>query len=168
MWYLTAELVVLSFFDKDVSSEAEILMAKELQTFEKPTVFDGGKPKFLTNIFDDTTIQLHDFVDENSWFLLEQATSFLYVTKNTPESPWSQLLKDPKLWPEAEDFQMLALWVHELPVTNDAAERAVKDAQDVAHSAHSPDVRESIMIVKTEHRRKFKKLSKLSLNFIND
>ena len=89
MWYLTAELVVLSFFDKDVSSEAKILMAKKLQTFEKPTVFDGGKPKFLTNIFDDTTIQLHDFVDENSWFLLEQATSFLYVTKNTPESPWS-------------------------------------------------------------------------------
>ena len=63
---------------------------------------------------------------------------------------------------------MLALWCSEISVTNDGSERAVKEAQDVPSSCYTKEGRKSFMIVKSEHRRKFPKLSKCQLKCIND
>ena len=77
-------------------------------------------------------------------------------------------MKDPKLWPEFDEFQMLAYWCSELQVTNDGSERAVKDAQEVANASFSQKTREDIMLVKGEHRRKLPKLCKMSLFQMNN
>ena len=57
--------------------------------------------------------------------------------------------------------------MREIPVTNDAAERGVKNAQEVKSSAFSTCDREKLMLIKNEHRRKHTKLDKQSLKHIN-
>ena len=51
-------------------------------------------------------------------------------------------------------------------MTNDGSERAVKDAQDVASSSFSQEGRRDTMLIKSEHRRKFPKLSQSNLKLI--
>ena len=53
-------------------------------------------------------------------------------------------------------------------MTNDGSKRAVKDAKDVASSSFSQEGRRDTMLVKSEHRRKFPKLSKSNIKFINE
>ena len=49
----------------------------------------------------------------------------------------------------------------------DGSERAVKDAQDVANASYTQEGRRDTMLVKSELRRKFPKMSKCSLKCIN-
>ena len=110
--------------------------------------------------------RLSDLIDENSWYILEKAKQYLNVV-GVP-STLGQLSENPQHWPELMEFQMLAPWISEIPVTNDGSERAVKDAQDVTSSSYTQEGRKDTMLVKSEHRRKFPKLCKRNKKWINE
>ena len=61
----------------------------------------------------------------------------------------------------------LAVRVSELKVTNDAAERGVKNAQEVADVSRNPLHRENVMLVINDHRGRMARLRKADLNAIN-
>ena len=54
-----------------------------------------------------------------------------------------------------------------IEVTNDAAERGVKNAQEVADAARDPNLRENILQVMTDHRSCIGRIQKANLNQIN-
>ena len=59
---------------------------------------------------------------------------------------------------------MLRKWVGEISVTNDAAERGVKLAQEVALQRQSESLREQSMIAISDHRSNVCDLNKSSLS----
>ena len=80
LWYLTAELIPLSLFDKDVSIEAKQQIARKLTQISVPENFQSGKPSFakiIDMINNDNLSCLAELVDENSWFILEKGKEFL-------------------------------------------------------------------------------------------
>ena len=55
-----------------------------------------------------------------------------------------------------------------IPVTSDASERGVKNAQENTNCAHTAEVREGHMLVKNEHRRKHTSMTLMNLKSINE
>ena len=136
-WYLTPELVTLSLFDEETSCEEKGAIDKRLHQYKIPKQFDKGKPKF------DDVKDLVFCITEQSWFLFSSASAFLSLNDGTAPT-YSQLEKSPNTWSECQEFLRLAVWVKEIPVTNDAAERGVKNALEVKASASSAFNREKI------------------------
>ena len=48
----------------------------------------------------------------------------------------------PMLWNDYDEYVRLQEWVKQLPVVNDSAERAVKNAQEMAMVTRDPDYRD--------------------------
>lgn len=163
LWYLTPELVMLGLFNANMSIDDKQLMAATLQTYEKPLVFEEGKPNFETIIekLGDKKPPLSVFINEQSWVLFERAKPYLILTENqthgwslveADKAPFSWLQEHPAVWTDYDEFLWLRKWVSQLEVTNDAAERAVKNSQEVACAARDLRHREDIMIVMNKHR----------------
>ena len=64
-------------------------------------------------------------------------------------SNFARLKEQPAVWTDYKEYLELGKWVMDLFVTNDAAERGVKDTQEVALSSKSESTRECNMLVKT-------------------
>ena len=80
----------------------------------------------------------------------------------TPGLVW--LSEHPATWSDYDEFCRLKLWIDELQVTNDAAERAIKNAGEVADATNDPNHRENVVLVMNDHRGRISKLRKGDLN----
>lgn len=110
LWYLSEELIALSFFDRDVSAQVKKLMVSALQ---KPASDDPPK-RITVDITKIHEMQLHDFVTMTSkkfFHLLSIPDSFLQT--------------DPDKWITSPDYLKTEEIVRALRVTNDTAERGV-------------------------------------------
>ena len=56
----------------------------------------------------------------------------------------------PLLW--NDEYVILQEWVKQLPVVNDSAERAVKNAEEMAMVTRDPDHRDNVILVMNDHR----------------
>ena len=69
-------------------------------------------------------------------------------------SSFARLKEHPVVWTGYKEYLELGKWVMDLSVTNDAAERRVKNAQKVALSSKSESKREFNIIVMNMKRAK--------------
>ena len=59
-----------------------------------------------------------------------------------------------------DEFCRMKIWIDELQVTIVAAERGVKNAQEVSDMTRDPNHREKVILVMNDHRNRISKLSK--------
>ena len=153
LWYLTSELVVFSFFDEELSDIERQKMAAKLLTIPRPAVFPAGKPVFPVDLVaDDVAPSLDAFISEKSWLL------FHILGAN---GAW--LLKDINEWNDDDEYIFMYNCVRDLKVTNDCAERCIKDITEYANAAKDSEYREDILMVATDHRDVLNDLRKDSL-----
>ena len=180
LWYLAPELVVLALFDDGLSLDEKGIMAVTLVNTPKPEVFELGKPaqpafRPVLEKLEDGKPPLAVFITERSWLLFDKARDYLDLTRlpvNNPhlaEAPviadeLAWLKEDPAVWTDYEEYMRLSKWVRQLQVTNDAAERAVKNAQEVADLTRDPAHRENVVLVMNDHRGRMARLRKADLN----
>lgn len=141
-WYLSEELVALSFFDPVVPSTTKDLMAKALR--EKLGMEDP--PKRVTIAAE--AIQEHDLED--------------FVTKGTQaffkkmSLPIGYLCEPPDSWNSREDFQKAYNIVQGIKVTNDNAERGVALIQEYNRLlTHDEDQLQYLLQIVAGHRQRF-------------
>ena len=147
MWYLTEELIPLSFFSNNVSDLIKQAMTNKLLA----TTNDGicktrfgsgfGKPQFPQPP-KDTSRDLDFYIGGDSWMffnILKIDSSFL----RKPVVEW----KDNQLYKNAK------LIVDNIKVVNDAAERGLKLAQDFQGAAQKEQHYQNILQV-VENSRK--------------
>lgn len=158
LWYLCPEVVVLALFDDDTTTEEKRLMAAQLLNSPRPQVFARGKPgqpnfdPVATKLTPDRP-HLAVFITERSWLLFD----LLEV-----ETGWLQ--EHPSMWPTDENYNNCKMFCQDIMVVNDPAERAVKDVQDCAQLTRDPHHRDSVILVRSDHRGRVSNLRKANLN----
>ena len=94
--------------------------------------------------------------------LFDKAKDYLVLTQPLVDNPHlaeapviaaelAWLKEDPAVWTDYDEYMRLSKWVKQLQVTNDAAERAVKNAQEVADITRDPAHREYVVLVLNDH-----------------
>lgn len=148
LWYLTAECVVLGFFDKDLPDSTKQEMAQAILIKERPATFAPEKPTFPPHeLLDQPSLSL--FIGSRSWLLFEllgQSGDWLHE----PVSEWESF----------DDYMEMAKVVNDLAVVNDTAERGVKDIEDYANQAMDGTKRENMVLVSNSHRSKIPEFKK--------
>ena len=158
LWYLCPELVVLALFDADTSVQERHVLALTLLNTPCPDNFATGKPgqpKFdpvAAHLGDDRPL-LAAFVTERSWLLFHLLES---------RAEW--LGDDLDTWHDNDDYIRCQLLCLDMEVVNDAAERALKDVTDTAQLTRDPAHRDTIIIVRSDHRGRVANLRKNNLN----
>ncbi len=142
-WYLSQQLVVLAFFDREVAEEEKANMAAALRAIPKPAVFLPKKPRFPTGTLQTVGSTLTSFVGPDSWL----AFALLGI-----DDGWLDL--PPAEWPHDQRYAEMGAIMGDLAVVNDTAERCVKDIQDFANAARDGDHRGNIVLVSGSHRVK--------------
>ena len=155
LWYLTEECVIFSLFDDAVSDEEKAEMATELVAQQRQESLPPGKPKFPDKAKLSVTAKLSDFVGPRSWL----AFSRLATSHN-----WLHL--PPDQWAQDEEFNKMSHIMKDLVVTNDAAEKAVKDVTENANAARDGQMRGRIIAVTCAHRSQAPSLLKSELNAV--
>ena len=128
MWFLTEEMVVLALCDPGVSDDVKSRMVTSMLAAGRPQQFLPGKPRFKPELLQGRppdAPQLFEFVGERSWLIF-----FLMDL----DVAWMQL--PPERWDEEADYRKFKVYVVNLAVVNDAAERAVKVVDDFANHTH--------------------------------
>ena len=154
-WYLSEEMVPLALCDDETSDEETADIVIEMLNAGRPQQFAPGKPVMETHLLDSQPIeeiQLHDFVGEWSWLLLER----LDVAVD-----WMQLP------PPIPRFQEM---VHSLKVVKDCAERAVKDVTEFMNCSRDAGWRDRVQMVVNHHRQllDFQHLTKQQIDNMED
>lgn len=160
LWYLCPELVILALFDDGTPTEDKQLMAVVLLTTPRPLVFRRGKPgqphfNAVAALLTDERPSLADFITERSWLLFDLLG--LAAT-------WLQ--EHPSLWSDDEEYEHAKRFCTDLTVVNDPAERAVKDVQDCAQMTRDPAHRDTVILVRSDHRGRVADMRKPNLNNI--
>jgi len=149
LWYLSEELIALSFFDRDVSAQVKKLMVSALQ---KPASDDPPK-RITVDITKIHEMQLHDFVTMTSkkfFHLLSIPDSFLQT--------------DPDKWITSPDYLKAEEIVRALRVTNDTAERGVAMIQQYSGLlTKSEEQTQFLLQVVAEHRKLFPDSKKMTV-----
>ena len=72
----------MSLFDNDVSAEEKKGVVLKLFSFDFPIVFESGKPSFesIKQDIETSKLTLYNLVNQQSWFILEQAKTYLRAT----------------------------------------------------------------------------------------
>ena len=149
LWYLSEELVTLSFFNRNLDTAEKRLMVKALER-EAPE----DPPKRIT--IDAATIQnkeLHHFITKNSrnfFCILSLPDSFLQV--------------DPEEWMTNADYLAAEEIVHGLRVVNDTAERGVALIQEYNRSLtiNEEQMQFALQVI-SEHRRLYPDTAKSTI-----
>lgn len=149
LWYLSEELIALSFFDDEIGIETKEKMKDSL---EKPA--EPGPPKKI-QIDLNTIINLNieDFVTINT-------KSFFSIN----DLPSEFLHKPVEDWPTDETFLVSKNIVHHLKVVNDIAERGVKLIQDYNKLITNDEQQKQYLLqVVSSYRKKLKDKKKSTL-----
>ena len=166
LWYLMPEHVFLSLFNPMVSIDDKQLLAVTLlsHSCHVHDVFQPGKPDFQTPLLalnSEEIPSLSAFITKDTWFLSFFASK--YLERNNIVCTFAQLKEHPAVWEDYEEYSLLGKWVTDFSVTNDASERGVKNAQEVAFVGKKECVRENAMLVMNMQRAKCPKLNKSNL-----
>ncbi len=151
LWYLTEELVIFAFFDRNLDNVTKQQMARVLRGIPRPATFPPGKPKFPREklIQSGPAVQLSDLIGPKSWLF------FHLVQAN---GNW--LRTHPNQWMNDQEYMRMYDIVKNLEVVNDAAEKGMKDVQEYAKIAKDGKYRDKIVLVSTSHRCKIPKFKK--------
>jgi hypothetical protein len=143
MWYLSAELVGLAFFDAQVNVSTKRLMVKAL---EHQTEMDHDNAKRITvSLKSFQNMNLEDFVTAKSMALFEKL-----------DLPGGLLQLDPEMWGENEDFKLASETLHAMKVVNDHAERGVALIQEFSCLITRDESQlQYLLQVVQEHRRAY-------------
>ena len=158
LWYLCPELVVLSLFDDEVPMNEKQAIAVALLNHPRPEEFNMGKPgqpdfSPVANHLGDEKPPLAVFVTEQSWLLFSHVESDAEWLRNPPET-----------WPEDDDYIRISTLCQDMEVVNDSAGRAVKDLTETAQMTRDAAHRDSIILVRSDHRGRVANLRKDNLN----
>ena len=182
LWYIVPELVVLALFDDEVLNDEKQVMATTLVSIPRPAHFTPGKPghpafRPVIDLLSEEKPSLGVFINERSWLIFHLAAPYLERTRPIPgqqtplapitADPLAWLTEDPAVWTDYEEYVRLQKWMMEIQVTNDAAERGVKNAQEVAEISRDPSHRDNVVLVMNDHRGRLARLRKADLNQIN-
>ena len=144
MWYLSEEMIVFSLADAGCDVDVKSRIAARLVATARPRDFRPGKPEMNVNLLlhqQPDIPQLYDFVGERSWLLFHLLEL---------DAAWLTLPMDQ--WEDDQGYQTFKLYVSNINVVNDAAERAVKDVGDFADYSQDPDRRDDVVQVVNSHR----------------
>ena len=94
-------------------------------------------------------------------FLFKYCSTFLEISKTV--CILAQLKEHPADREDYEEYSVLSKWVNDFAVTNDASERGVKNAQEVAFVGKKECVRENAVLVMNTQRSKCPSLNKSDL-----
>lgn len=151
LWYLTEELVVFALFDKNLSDEERSNMAKRLLEIPRPDNFKLGKPIFPVEKM-SVRPTLESFIGQRSWLLFHKLNA---------DGDWLRL--EIFHWSQHDEYERMRLFLSDLKVVNDLAERCIKDIQEYADIAKDSTYRDAILLVASDHRGVFQDLRKQSL-----
>ena len=151
LWYLTEQLVVFSLFDKYLPNEERKAIASQLSRQRRPAQFHPGKPKFCSYLMRDD-VCLESFVGEKSWLLFDKL-----------DASGNWLNDEPETWENDSEYCRISLFLRDLKVVNDLAERCVKDVQEYKNFSHDSSHRDEILMVASDHRKIFRDLRKHKL-----
>lgn len=147
LWYLSEELIGLSFFDPCVSAESKRAMAVNIR--EKVGVCDPPKRANL-NAEDVGNMQIQDFVTQNTmkfFQCLDISTAFLD--------------QDPETWDSRTDYVANKDVVQHLRVVNDHAERGVALIEEYnCILTKNEEQKQFLLQVVQDHRKQFANSSK--------
>ena len=150
LWYLSEELVALSFFDPEVSVMTKKAM---VQALSRPGSEDVPK-RIVVDSVGINAKQLNDFVSEN--------TCRFFQILNIPFGFLENV--EVEHWERSNEFQGAKMIAEYLRVVNDAAERGVKLIQDFNSSAtKNEEQKQYLLQVIAEHRRAFPEAKKCLL-----
>ena len=159
LWYLTAQLLVpMCFVDDKMDKHTQKQLAKEIYKMEKPQRYLPNKPEFPqfpTSDSGEVQYKIGDFlITDQSWILLH-----LLGIEN--KSEW--LNEEKSKWESDDGVQKLKLFVENVHVTNDLAERGVELMSDFIHKTENEDERQALLQVVEFHRAQFPNLKKETL-----
>jgi len=150
LWYLSEELVALSFFDNEISSETKRKMIRNLDTVGK----DQRLPRASVDAAVVCKKGLEDFVSSNTH-------RFFIITG----LPCDFLKKEVDEWATDESYNFGRSVINSMTVTNDIAERGVSLIQEF-NKLHTYDEEQKqyLLLAVKRHRQKYpdKKKSTLS------
>ena len=112
----------------------------------RPNVFVIGKPGQP----DFNPIAIHLTDDKPSLAAFINARSWLLFAHLDSEAEW--LSDDPAIMTDNEDYNRCKMFCQDLEVVNHSAECAVKDVADCANMTHDPAHRNTVIIVRSDHR----------------
>lgn len=151
-WYLVEQLVLLALADDDVEHEMKKKMLQKLVQCGVPDKFTMEKPE-LPVISSST--ELSDLVGPQSWLLLKVA--------EVPDGEVEQWIKGEAM----QSFDMFKQFIKQNACVNDCAERNIRLIQDFVGGYKSEDMKQNLMLVARDNRKKLKKdLSKSQLKNI--
>lgn len=152
LWYLSEELVIFGLFDENLSILERHSMAAKLLSQVRPNSFAPGKPKFPTDLMTRNP-HLESFIGPRSWILFHKLSAV---------GTWLQ--KEPEEWENDQEYIRMELFLRDLKVVNDLAERCVKDITEYRNMARDPEHRDDILMVTSDHRKVFRDIRKQGLN----
>ena len=158
-WYLCQETVVFCLVDDKVSLDEKRQVALALLDVEKDvkeSTFVPGKPSFPKvtgdEYWDDMSTErpsLTEFVGPRSWLAFER------LGLRTQEGAMDWIKIPSTEWIHMTGFRKFKDFVSNLTVVNDPAERGVKLVQEYVESSTNESLRQDLMIVVAEDRKKF-------------
>ena len=117
------------------------------------------------------------FINQRLWLIFKlyapyRANTGLVPGQDKPLAPvvadtLAWLREDPEVWTDYEKYICNKNWMDQLEVANDATERVVKNAREVAEISQDPRRRENVVLVMNDHRGRVAKVGKADLNQIN-
>ena len=148
-WYLTGQLVMLAIADDDVEEAEKLKMLEKLLQYDVPDQFRLGKPELP--IISRST-ELTELVTPESWILLKVAD------------------EDVEKWVKGEasdSYEKFKCFIKNNICVNDCAERNIHLIQDFVDSYKSVDMKQNVMLVARDNRKKLKKdMNKSQLGII--
>ena len=144
LWYLSEELVGLSFFDPAVPVTVKRKMVQALDSVQDVDAEKGPK-RVTLKASKALTVSLENFVNCNTRELFRK----LHI-------PDDFLNYDPESWADRDDYQQGSTIVSALLVTNDNAERGVALVQELNKLiTHDEDQFQFLLQVVADHRRQY-------------
>jgi len=138
LWYLSAELVGLAFFDEDVSVTTKRKMVANLA--QRPSTTER---RVSVSFEDIETLELEDFVNQDTKLLLEKFDIHIDFLK-----------EDPTKWHCNEHFVNGKEKLCKTSVVNDAAERAVALMTDFNDVVTKNEEQKQFLLQVVEQSRK--------------
>ena len=148
-WYLTPQLCVLSFGDKEVPSETKLRMLLALIEFEEPNEFQRCK---LSNVQIGETTELPELISEQSYLLFKH-----FKISRASIKEWlnnSLYTIDVFNHPQLLDF---IAWIKNISVVNDGAERKIKLIKDFLSATRYEDHLQNVLFVVKKSRKNLTK-----------
>ena len=148
-WYLTPQLCVLSFGDKEVRSETKLRMLLALIEFEEPNEFQRCKP---SNVQIGETTELPELISEQSYLLFKHFKISRASIKEWLNNSLNTI--DVFNHPQLLDF---IAWIKNISVVNDGAERNIKLIKDFLSATRDEDHLQNVLFVVKKSRKNLTK-----------